>query len=1001
MKKFLKFIAFTFFGFVGLLILAMVCIPLFFKDEIKQAVDKTIAQYINAGVNYEPGSFSLSLFSDFPDAQVGIKQLSIVNKGAFLGDTLVSLKEAKLSLDIKSLFTEEFQINSIYLKEPRVFAQVNNQGEASWDITFPDSLAPDTTSSSFALNIDRWEIENGKVKYNDRKNDVLAEVKNLNHSGSGKIADIIKLSTLTTGKDVYLNYAGITYLDQVKLDAKTDLDIDGDKYTFQENSLKLNDLSIKFNGFTEILEEEIKLDLSLDADESNFKQLLSLIPSVFLNGYENIEANGDFKLDAKAKGVITEQKTPTFDVNLVVKNGTFKYPDLPKQVKDINLDLNVKNVTDNIDATVFNAKQLDVKMGNSALSGRILVAGLYDYYLDTDFKANLDVNALKEYYPLDGNEVKGKLFLEAIGKGKLDLDNNSFPAVNGRVNLVDGSFKTESFSLPVEKVNFISTFNSDGTTQGTTISSKNISMLLDGKEFGGELEISNLDKVNYTADLNGAIDLGKLFKVFPLDGMTISKGFLNVNSFNTVGSMQALENEDYASLKTSGSATLTDFLYTDEEYVKEGLAVTKTNVSFTPDKINIDSFNGFLGKSDLSISGFVSNYMGYLFSNVDTTLGGTMLLSSKSFNINPILEDPTGESTDNAPVATQVTPIPRNIHFFFDSKIGEFIYDDLTLNNFDGDLEIRDGAVNLNNVAFKALGADFKTSGFYDTKNPRSPKYALDLKIGEMPISEAYKYFNVVKALAPLGNKIVGSFNTDISMSGNLNPDYLPDLNTLSLSGILDIIKATAKVTDVKALQGITEFTKLASVKEFVLENEQMDIQVKNGKLWVKPFLMKGNKANLTTQVNTGIVDNTISHHMLLDVPSNLVKASLSKFGLNESLVGDRIDFNFDVLGTRSNPEVKFKKASAVAVKEAIKENAKEKVADAKEEFEKNVEAELEKKKKEAEEKAKAEADKAKKEAEARAKAEAEKIKAEAEKKAKEARDKAKENVKDKLGIPW
>lgn len=997
MKKFLKFIAFTFFGFIGLVLIAMICIPLFFKDEIKQAVDKTIQEYVNANVNYEPGSFSLSLFSDFPNVQVGIDQLSIINKGVFAGDTLVSVDEFRVSLDIKSVLTDDFQVNSVYLNKPNVHAQLDKDGNASWDITFPDSLAPDTSSSSFALNIDKWEIQDGRVKYDDRLNNVLAEVNNLNHTGKGNIAEIISIFTTTEANNVYVNYAGITYLDQVKLDAKTNLDIAGDKYTFKENSLKLNDLKLHFDGFTEILENGIDLDMSLDADESNFKQLLSLIPGVFLEGYEKVEANGVFKLDGKVKGMIEGESTPNFDFNLLVENGDFRYPDLPKQVRDINLDLNVKNVTNNIDATVFNAKKLNLKMGNSSLNGRVLVAGLYDYYVDTDFKANLDVDAFKEYYPLDDHELKGKLFVEAVGKGKVDLENNSFPALNGYINLVDGYFKTKSFSLPVEKVNFISKFSSDGTTAGSQISSKNISMLLDGREFGGEVTVSNFDKINYIADLNGKVDLGKLFQIFPLEGMTISKGDLQVNSFKTQGSMRALEEENYASLKTSGSATLTNFLYTDEEYIKEGLAVTKTNVSFTPDKIMIDSFDGFLGKSDMSISGFVSNYMGYLFSDRNNTLGGTMLLKSKSFNINPILDTPEGESTASESVATEVTPIPTNIHFFFDSYINAFVYDDLTLSNFDGDLEIKDGAVLLKNVAFKALGATFKTSGFYDTKNPKSPAYGLELKIGEMPISEAYKYFNVVKALAPLGNKIVGSFNTNVSMSGNLTPDYMPDLNTLTMSGFLDVIKATAKVTDIKALQGIVNTTKLSSVKAFVVENEKMDIQVNNGKLWVKPFLMKGNQANLTTQLNAGIVDNTISHHMLLDVPSTLVKASLSKFGLSNDLVGDRIDFNFDVLGTRQDPKVNFKKASKVAIKDAIKDNAQERVDEAKEEFEKNVEEELEKKKKEAEDKAKTEAEKARKEAEARAKKEADKLKAEAEKKAKEAKDK----IRDKIGIPW
>ena len=1001
MKKLLKITGFSFLGLITLLILAMVLVPVLFKDDIKKAVDKTIQDYVNAKVGYK--GLDLSLFSDFPNAQVSIEDVSILNNEPFAGDTLVSVQDLKVSLDVMSMLSSDFQINSIYLDEPRVFARVNKDGIANWDIAVPDTLSDTTTTaepSSFALNIDKWEIINGHVEYEDETAAMRAVVRKLNHEGSGKIADILEIFTTTKAEQVYFSMADVTYLNNVTLDATTNLLIDGDKYSFKENAVKLNDFGLHFDGFIELGSDVINTDLKIDANESNFKQLLSLIPSVFLEGYENVEANGDFKFDAKIKGPYVGETIPNFDINFLVKDGDFKYPDLGKKVTDINLDINVKNVSNNLDATVINAKSLNLAMGNSKLSGRLLWAGLFDYYVDTDLKLDVLLDEIKDYYPIEGNDLKGKMHLEAKGKGMMDFEAGTFPAVNGFVNFKDGYVKTDAFDLPIEQLNFNSDFSSNGSTKGSSVNVNNLSLLLDGDRFAGDLSISDFDALNYKADVNGKLDLGKLFSIFPLDGMEISKGILDIHQFKTEGNMEAIDNEDYESLTTSGSATLTNFLYTDNDYVKDGFAITETSVEFTPEKIMINSFNGFMGKNDMSINGYLNNYMGYLFSETDTVLGGQMTLNSKKFDVNPFLGEDTEASTEEVAVETAptaVTPVPQNLHFVFNSTMGELIYDDLILKDFVGGLEIVNGTVKMNQIVFNTLGADFVTSGSYDTRDLNHPKYSFDLDIKKMSIKEAYTYFNVVKELAPLGDKIDGTFNTNMSMNGELLPDYMPDMKTLTMSGILDVIKATTKVSDVKALKGITESTKLSGIKEFVIENEKLDVKVADGKLWIKEFLMNAGDSKLTTQLNTGIVDNTVQHVMALDVPSNMVKSGLSSFGLDDNLVGDRITFNFDVLGTRTDPKVKLKKASSDGLKGAVQDEVDQKIDDAKDEAKQRADEAKEQARKEAE----AELARQKDEADAALQREKDRLKAEADRKAQEAKDKAQKDVKDKLGIPW
>lgn len=992
MKKFFKFIGWSLFGLVLLVVAGAIIVPVFFKDDIQRAVDETLQEYVQANVDYQKGSFSLSVFRSFPDVTIGIEDMSIINQAPFEGDTLISVKDLAVSFDIKSLLSSSFQINKVYLGNPRVFGQVNEMGITNWDIAMKDSV-PDTTSSAFTTRIDHWEIENGYVEYDDKVFPLFAAFEGLNHQGSGTFADITEILTTTQAKKAYLEFDGITYLNEVTLDAVTNLEMNGNTYTFKENSFKLNDLGLHFDGSTTIGDGSVGLDLTIDADQNNFKNLLSLIPAVFLDGYGDVEANGDFKFDGKIKGEYADMVYPAFDFNLSVEKGDFKHPKLPKRISDINFDLKLLNESGALNETTIDAKNINIVMGQNSIAGRFYLEGLDQYNIDTDLDAKLKLDEIKDFYPLQGIQLKGNLIIDATAKGLVDLKNQRFPNLNGMANLSNGYLKTESFKLPIDQLSFNALFNSTGTTAGSAVDVKNLSLLLDGDRFGGRIKITDFEKFIYDAQLNGKLNLGKLLKIVPTESVA-AKGTIEIRDFKATGSVDAIQKEQYGSLKTSGAAVFENISYTDTEYLPNGLDITQADVTFEPAQIKINSYQGFLGKSDVSITGKLTNYMGYLFGLTDTVLGGQMTMKSTSFDIDPFLADEgsTAEDTPSDGVAT----VPEDLYFVIDSDIKLLHYDSLKMSNFKGELIIERGVVKMKQVAFQALGAFFLASGSYDPRIQNHPKYDFDLKIDKMQIQEAFAYFNVVKMLAPLANKIEGIMDTDVRMSGELTKGYMPDLNTLNMTGNLSIIEAVAKVTDIKMLDGIIGKTKLKDVEAFRIVKEKINVEVRDGKLWVSPFVMKGgNSSFLTSQLNTGLANDNISHHMNLDAPASSLKSGFDALGLDPNLVGDRVSIDFDVIGTRKNPEIDLKKSISTSIKNQLKDGVETRVEDAKEDLEKKAKEELERARKEAEDRAKAEAARVRKEAEDRAKAEAEKARQEAKKRLEDA-------IKDKgLTVPW
>ena len=93
----------------------------------------------------------------------------IMGKKDFIGDTLAYAKLAAVSFEYASIVKgkgKEIEIKSIHLTKPLVNMRILSNGDANYAIFHSDSMARDT--SRFNININRWEIEDGRFILYDR-----------------------------------------------------------------------------------------------------------------------------------------------------------------------------------------------------------------------------------------------------------------------------------------------------------------------------------------------------------------------------------------------------------------------------------------------------------------------------------------------------------------------------------------------------------------------------------------------------------------------------------------------------------------------------------------------------------------------------------------------------------------------------------------------------------------------------------------------------------------
>ena len=287
---------------------AAVAIPIIFKDDIKAAIDAEIAKSVNADVYFDPEKLRLSLFSNFPNITVSMEELGIIGRDEFTEDVLLAVEKFELEINLRHLlFGDNIRISGITLTHPNIHIKVLENGKANYDIAVEsEEIQEDTTASpsNMAIRIDHWEIIDGKLTYDDRSIPYVMKLEGLNHLGSGDFTlDVLDLDTETTVEKTDIQFDGVDYLSNKKIDLSMvlNMDLPAMKFTFKDNTLKVNDFAVNFDGSFSMPEEGYEMDISFASADNSFKSLLSLVPGVFKEGFEDIRTQGNLAFSGKVK----------------------------------------------------------------------------------------------------------------------------------------------------------------------------------------------------------------------------------------------------------------------------------------------------------------------------------------------------------------------------------------------------------------------------------------------------------------------------------------------------------------------------------------------------------------------------------------------------------------------------------------------------------------------------------------------------------------------------
>ena len=793
LKKILKIIGVL----ILLLVVALFAAPFLFKDQIKTKISEAINAKVDAKVSFAEAD--LSLFKNFPNANVTLEKLVIINKAPFQGDTLISLGELNLKMSIKELFkgkNEAIAIDGITSKNGLINIIFNKDGIGNYDIALKDEKTiDDGKSSPLSLKIQNYKVENFKLRYFDESSKIKMVIDSLNHEGTGDFtAQKLDLVTKSTAK-VSLDMDKVNYMKNVALtlDAILGIDLEKSKYTFKENKALINQLPLEFDGFIQMVEAGQEYDLKFKTPTSSFKNFLGVIPSAYAANLDNVKTTGDFTVVGFAKGLYSDTTVPKFNIDIVSNNASFKYPDLPKSVQNIVIDTRIINET--------------------------------------------------------------------------------------------------------------------GILNDTYVSLDNLSFKIDQDVFNAKANIRNITQnAIVDAALKGTINLANLSKAYPIKLDKPLSGILKAD-VTTKFDMQSVEKSQYQNINNAGTMSLSGFNYVDENGKK--MNISNALVQFNPSQVNLKELNATTGKSDISVTGILENFYGFIFKNQE--LKGNFNMNSKQLAVDDFMT--AGEESKTDSKKADAMKIPAFLNCTLTAKATTVLYDNLTLKDVSGKLIVKDEKVTFEKIKTAIFGGRIDMNGAVSTKG-KTPVFNMDLKLNQVDIAQSFTQLDLLKKIAPIAGIINGKLNSSIKLNGNLDATELtPDLKTLTGDLLGQLLSTTVNSSNSTLLTALGSNIKFIDVNKINLNDLKAALTFKDGKVNVKPFDINYKDIKATIGGTHGF-DQSMNYNLKFEVPTKYLgseaNALIAKLSPAEAEKVQSIPINALLVGNFTNPKITTDINSAV-----------------------------------------------------------------------------------------
>ena len=391
----------------------------------------------NLNAKLDLGSVDLTFFSSFPRFGLRLTDGTLVSKALrdtswLRRDTLVTFSKATLVVNpIDYLQKQRISIYRLTIDSARVYAHVDKDGRANWDImpssteeTPADTTSTDTTRiATGGIDIRRLALRHASVTFDDRQARVFANLWDANLRLQAYLHKGYSMLRIDySNRNILFWQEGELLANRIATRLQTDL-----RLIRSQRTLELKDALLDINGIQLDLKGTLRrdsvvkaanVDLQYSLHAPSLETVLRMIPaSVLKKG--DVNAQGEVTVNGTLKGLYGKKQMPLATLKVDINQASAQYKGMPYGIDEISADFFgqvdlMKKAPSYADLKIFRFR--------GAHTDILADARIDDLLGDPDITfhttSTVDLTALSQTFPLQEGVSMG---------GKLDADINGRP----------------------------------------------------------------------------------------------------------------------------------------------------------------------------------------------------------------------------------------------------------------------------------------------------------------------------------------------------------------------------------------------------------------------------------------------------------------------------------------------------------------------------------------------------------------------------------------------
>ncbi len=794
----LRNIVITIVSFLAFLIIAIVAVVnlVLTNGRLMPIIKDYAHEYLDADVHI--GHAEGTFFRSFPYIGVALDSCVVVTNSfhhapALLSDsvapvpdslrmrrdTLAQIDRVIVGVDLFRYLLNDsngLRLGLVALERPRVALITDSAGRQGWDIvrpTPPDELQ-DTTSSSLNLSVGHIFINNARIAYFNRPDEMGLFADSLSLNVDGNLAlDKFNAKIDFDTRSLSAGKKATRFLQHKPLRIVGSLAYDPDSARFDLSNLALNlkNVNLNLDGWIRPDSTGADIDVRYAVDSPSADKIFEAIPKSLISS-DIVIKQGAVDLKGFARGRASATELPVISGKAYIDKVRAQYVGQPDEIEDLTADFNLLIDKSTPDSSYVSLDIFHFKGGESEVTAVIRVTRLLaKALLECQLNAHVDLDNLQRVIPFDDTKMSGIVdadFHACVSLADVYRKNFGAARLNGKVNVDNLCITNDSTGLDIDVNANLNMATDQVIKVSSSLSSLKVKagdMNLDVRDGKATVTSAFRKDTTHVAPLAGDISVSRAFfkadsivvfaknihavdhidpqpsdPTLPMAGHdlkidTIFAGIIGNRAF--LNGLHLSADQVVVNDTTWRTKALAEYAHLGVRTPYFNIPVKTSNLRLTLDDDSVALVNCDVqaGRSSFKASGHV----GKLFSSLRNRKPLTVSLATDADTIdcNEILAAIVMDSTtiaNTSSIAIDTTTIsvsqdslnimgpdipqsmilvPRHVSLNVQTRAKALIWDQLTLTNIRGGVKTQGGAAHMTNLTFNINDAKVITTLAY------------------------------------------------------------------------------------------------------------------------------------------------------------------------------------------------------------------------------------------------------------------------------------------------